>query len=54
MMIQMPNHHMNSYDKFLTIEYGDWHKFVKGGGKHEVQVFSADIPYKEMLQRIVD
>ena len=42
------------YDKFLTIEYGDWHKFVKGGGKHEVQVFSADIPYKEMLQKIVE
>lgn len=42
------------YDKFLTIEYGDWHKFVKGGGKHDVQAFSADIPYKEMLQKIVD
>ena len=42
------------YDKFLTIEFGDWHKFVKGGGKHEVQAFSADIPYKEMLQKIVE
>ena len=42
------------YEKFLTIEYGDWHKFVKGGEDHEVKAFSADIPYKEMLQRIVD
>ena len=42
------------YDKFLTIEFGDWHKFVKGGGKHEVQAFSADIPYKEMLQKMIN
>ena len=42
------------YEKFLTIEYGDWHKFVKGGEDHEVKTFSADIPYKEMLQKIVE
>lgn len=40
------------YDECLTQEYGDYRKYVMGGTYHEGIILSADIPYKEYLERV--
>lgn len=35
--------------EILDSEYGDWHKFVKFTSDHNGTVFSADVPYKELI-----
>ena len=41
-----------SYEAVLTRCYGDWHKFVHDGIERLGIIYSADIPYREFLQRI--
>lgn len=43
-----------NYDEVLKSYYGNWHEIVKGGSSHEGITMSADISYKEMLQKIVN
>lgn len=43
-----------NYDEVLRSYYGNWHEIVKGGSSHEGITMSADISYKEMLQKIVN
>ena len=33
-----------NYDHALTVAFGDWHKFVKGGSHHEV-IMNPDMAY---------
>ena len=40
------------YEKFLTNCYGDWHKFVPDDIERLGHTYSAEIPYREFLQRI--
>ncbi len=40
-----------AYDEILTTYYDDWHKFIWDGRKKLGIIHSADIPYKEFLQR---
>lgn len=40
-----------AYDEILTTYYGDWRKFVWDGRRKLGIIHSADIPYKEFLQR---
>lgn len=40
------------YDKFLTSYYGDWHKPVIDRRGKLGFIHSADIPYREFLQRV--
>lgn len=37
------------WQEILDSEYGDWHKFVKFASDHNGTVFSADVPYKELI-----
>lgn len=37
------------YEEILNIRYGDWHKWVKFASEHNGTVFSADIPYKDLI-----
>ena len=38
-----------AYDHLLTINYGDWHKLVKGESGHKTLEIDPDRPYKEIL-----
>ena len=40
------------YEKVLTAEFGDWHKFVRTKALHETEYLSADLSYKEIQDRI--
>lgn len=42
------------YDEVLKSYYGNWHEIVKGGSMHEGITMSADISYKEMLQKVAN
>lgn len=33
------------YEQVLTRQYGDWHKFVRGGSLHQNIIFDPDVPY---------
>ena len=53
-LIDMPFEYLTvkapkAYDHLLTINYGDWHQLVKGGGGHESLEIDPDRPYKEVL-----
>ena len=37
------------WQEILDSEYGDWHKVVKFASDHNGTVFSADVPYKELI-----
>lgn len=39
------------YEKCLEVDYGDWHKMIKGTQDHKLLLFSADISYKEILSK---
>lgn len=39
------------YEGVLNSYYGNWHELVRGGSAHEGITMSADIPYKEYLQK---
>ena len=41
----------SNYDHALTMVYGDWHKFVRGGSQHEGFYFDPDHPYKEFYRK---
>lgn len=41
-----------AYDEILTAFYGDWRKFVWDGRYKLGLIHSADIPYKEFLERV--
>lgn len=41
-----------AYDEILTTFYGDWHKFVWDGRYKLGLLHSADIPYKEFMERV--
>lgn len=38
------------YDKILTRQFGDWHKFYRGGDYHGDQIQDASMPYKQLLK----
>lgn len=37
------------YEKILEVEYGDWHKFVRGTQDHQINLFSPDISYYDVI-----
>lgn len=41
------------YDKILTILYGDYHEFVRGGSTHEEIIIDPDIPYEEYFSKYI-
>lgn len=40
---------LEQYDEELKIDYGDWHKFVKGGSMHGDVLFNTDRSYTDVL-----
>ena len=38
------------YDQVLTRQFGDWHKFYRGGAYHGISEFSVETPYKQLLK----
>ena len=38
------------YDEILSIQYGDWHKYVKGGNLHGGVFFDSNKPYVEYIK----
>ncbi len=41
------------YDKILTVLYGNYHEFVRGGSTHESVIMDPDIPYGEYFERYI-
>lgn len=41
------------YDKILTVLYGDYHEFVRGGSTHEEVIMDPDIPYGEYFAKYI-
>ena len=41
------------YDKILTVLYGDYHEFVRGGSTHEEVIMDPDIPYGEYFSKYI-
>lgn len=42
----------SNYDHALSMVYGDWHKFVRGGSQHEGFSFDPDHSYKMFFENI--
>ena len=40
-----------NYEHSLSMLYGDWHKFVRGGSQHEGFYVDADLPYQNFFIR---
>lgn len=40
---------IENYDETLSVQYGDWHQFVKGGSLHTFQIIDTDRPYPVVL-----
>ena len=38
------------YDSILRQQYGDYMVFKKGGALHTMEVFDAEVPYREKLK----
>lgn len=41
------------YDKILTVLYGNYHEFVRGGSDHEGIIMEPDIPYGEYFSKYI-
>lgn len=41
------------YDKILTVLYGNYHEFVRGGSTHEEIIMDPDISYKEYFSKYI-
>ena len=41
------------YDKILTVLYGNYHEFVRGGSTHEEIIMDPDIPYGEYFSKYI-
>ena len=41
------------YDKILTVLYGNYHEFVRGGSDHEGIIMDPDIPYGEYFSKYI-